>query len=97
MKRKILIFFISIYVLLFFIAIIFFTAWKIDFKNHDVLTEKYGSEFEAYYIHNNGNKIKYLSVLDYSSDYARVYYFFENKVEGEILEFIKINDRWEIK
>jgi len=97
MKRKVFIFFVSIYILLFFTAIIFFAAWKIDFKKHDMLTEKYGSEFESYYVHNNESEFKYLSVLDYSPRYARVYYFFENKTKGEILELIKTNDNWETK
>ena len=45
-KRKIINTFIFVYISIFTLAVIFFTAWRIEFIIQEKLTEKYGCEFK---------------------------------------------------
>lgn len=98
MKRKLLITLISIYIILFLTALISFTIWKIDLNRHFGLTEKYGHEFESYEVHNVDAKVDIMSVIDYSPNSARVFYYFKgNKENGSFIYYYKkVNNNWEI-
>ena len=52
-------------------------------------------EFETIYRENTMlGEIDYLKVLEYSEEYARVYYVSENRSAGDILSFVKQGDKW---
>ena len=82
---------------IFFIAILslFLIIWLAALMKCEVLTLLNREEFETIYKENTmiGN-IDYLKVLEYSEEYARVYYVSENRSAGVILSFVKQGDKW---
>ena len=61
----------------------------------EVLTLLHREEFETIYKQNTMmGEIDYLKVLEYSEEYARVYYVSENRSAGDILSFVKQGDKW---
>ncbi|MBE7052210.1 MAG: hypothetical protein E7395_06545 [Ruminococcaceae bacterium] len=75
--------------------ILFLIVWGLSILKCEILTSKYGSQFELIHQENTmiGN-IEYLKVLNYTRDTAQVYYVSENRSAGNILMFYKDNDNW---
>ena len=77
------------------IFLLFFILWIISYTKNEILTIKYGTEFvELYKMTNMIDDLDKLKVLFYSNEIAHVYYF--DIYSGNILEFLKINDKWEM-
>ena len=77
------------------IFLLFFILWIISYTKNEILTIKYGTEFvDLYKMTNMIDAVDNLKVLFYSNGIAHVYYF--DNHSGNILEFININDKWEI-
>lgn len=69
--------------------------WLAAFVKCEVLTNRYGSEFaEAYRENTMLCEPEYWKVLEYSEDFARVYYVGEDRCYGNILTFKKVNGEW---
>ena len=82
---------------IFFIAILslFLIIWLAALMKCEVLTLLHREEFETIYKQNTMmGEIDYLKVLEYSEEYARVYYVSENRSAGDILSFVKQGDKW---
>ena len=82
---------------IFFIAILslFLIIWLAALMKCEVLTLLHREEFETIYRENTMlGEIDYLKVLEYSEEYARVYYVSENRSAGDILSFVKQGDKW---
>lgn len=75
--------------------ILFLVVWGVSILKCEILTSKYGNQFEVVYQENTmiGN-IEYLKVLNYTSDTAQVYFVSENRTGGNILSFSKQNGKW---
>lgn len=69
--------------------------WGAYLLRCELLTLQYGKEFNTVYRQNTMmGDINYLKVLDYSDENARVYYVSKNRSGGDILKFIKEDDKW---
>ena len=81
-------------VLICILTIVLFSLLFPLFKN-EILTLKYGSEFFGLQKATNMiDDVKYLKVLFYSKEIARVYYF--DIYGGDIIEFIKQDNKWKM-
>jgi hypothetical protein len=77
------------------ILIIVLISWLFPFVKNEILTLRYGSEFFGLQKATNMiDDVKYLKVLYYSKEIARVYYF--DIYGGDIIEFIKQDNKWEM-
>ena len=77
------------------IIILFFVVWSVAILKCEILTYKYGNQFKTIYKENTMmGEIDFLKVLNYSNDTARVYFVSKNRVAGDILIFLKENDKW---
>jgi len=77
------------------IIILFCVVWGISVLKCEILTYRYGEQFKTVYKENSMmGEIDYLKVLDYSNNYARVYYVSKNRAAGNILVFMKENAKW---
>ena len=77
------------------IFLIFFIYWIFSYIKNEILTIKYGTEFTGLYkMTNMIDDVDKLKVIFYSNEIAHVYYFDINS--GNILDFNKINDKWEM-
>ncbi len=78
-------------ILLVFISV-FFLYWLCSLVRCEILTVKYGEEFIGLEMQTNMiGPATSLKVLEYSEEYARVYYKDEG---GFVFEFYKNNDVW---
>lgn len=60
-----------------------------------VLTIMHGKEFETAYTENTMiGDIDYLRILEYSENFAKVYYVSKNRSGGNVLSFKKENGKW---
>lgn len=85
----------AIMFLILFIVLLFFVIWGAAWVKCEFLTYRYGANFDSIYKENTMlDEIEYLKVLDYSENYARVYYVSKNHSGGDILLFKKENDIW---
>ena len=79
------------------LLILLILFWDIPILKCEILTYKYGYQFDTIYQENtNFDKIEYLKVLEYSDTNTRVYYVTENRATGEILNFSKRNGEWKM-
>lgn len=75
--------------------IIFLVIWLFSLTKCEVLTIMHGNEFSEVYKENTMiSEIDYLKVLNYSDNFARVYYVSEDRSNANILIFIKESDVW---
>ena len=64
----------------------------------EVLTNRYGTEFQELYKDNTMlDEIDYLKVLGYTDDTARIYYVAKDRSSGNILVFGNENGKWSCK
>ena len=76
-------------------VISFIVIWGVSLIKCEILTYRYGKEFDTIYKANTMiGEIDYLKVLDYSDTSARVYYVSINKSGGSILRFAKKDGQW---
>lgn len=75
--------------------IVFLLVWGISVLKCEILTYKYGDQFEERYQDTNMiSSIDYIKVLSYTDDAALVYYVLEDKAAGCVLEFYEDNGKW---
>ena len=75
--------------------IIFLVIWLFSLAKCEVLTIMHGNEFSEIYKENTMiGEIDYLKVLNYSDNFARVYYVSEDRSSANILIFIRESDVW---
>jgi hypothetical protein len=79
----------------FFILLCFLIIWGISITRIEILTLIHGYEFSDSYKENTMlREQKYCKVLQYSKNYACVFYIAEDRSTGDILEFEKKNGEW---
>lgn len=79
--------------LIFFILLM--SIWGISILKCEILTYHFGKQFEGVYQENTMiGEIEYLKVLNYSNDFARVYFVSKNRTCGNVLTFSKQGDGW---
>lgn len=87
--------FIFLLIIILSLILIFTIMWGCDFARCEYLTSKYGYQFEELYKENTMiTDTEELKVIDYSDNFARVYYVSKGKTDGNILTFKKDNDKW---
>ena len=80
---------------LFFAAICLLIVWGISLGKCEIITLMHGEEFsEAYKENTMMGEQKYLKVLEYSDSQARVYYVGKDNSTGNILRFVKKENKW---
>lgn len=82
---------------IFFIAVLslFLIIWLAALMKCEVLTLLHREDLKPYIERIQWlGEIDYLKVLEYSEEYARVYYVSENRSAGDILSFVKQGDKW---
>ena len=73
--------------------VLFMLIWGIAILKCEILTYKYGYQFNTIYQENTMiGEIEYFKVLEYSDTYARVYYVSKNS--GNVLTFSKKSGEW---
>ena len=78
-----------------FIAICLLGYWMGSFMKCEVLTKKYGHQFEAFTDAVGPTEIRYCKVLNYNKRlFAEVYYVEKDREFGYIKVFIFKHDRW---
>lgn len=76
--------------------LIFLLVWGLSFGKCEILTLMHGDEFlDLYSVNEILGKQKFLKVLEYSDNSARVYYVAKDDSMANILSFIKNGDNWE--
>lgn len=69
--------------------------WLSALLRCEILTFMHYKEFNTIYQENTMmGEIDYLKILEYSDSSARVYYVSKNRAAGDILLFIKENNKW---
>lgn len=80
---------------LIFLAFVIF--WLYSYFSCELKTFKHGNEFKNLYSETGIiNSVDYLKVLDYSDDAAKIYYVSKN-TGGNIVYFMKLNNKWHLK
>ena len=73
----------------------FLIVWGASLLKCSVLTIMLGKEFETAYTENTMiGDIDYLRILEYSENFAKVYYVSKNRSGGNVLSFKKENGKW---
>ena len=75
----------------------FIVIWGISLAKCEILTLIHGNEFSTQAMYENNTMIgnmEYIKILDYTDNYARIYYVSEDKSLGNIIEFLKIDNKW---
>lgn len=79
-----------------YLIMTFFMIWLISSLRCEILTIIHGKEFpdDLYSENTMLGDTKYIKILDYSSDFARIYRVGENYSGGDILTFTKEKGKW---
>ena len=73
----------------------FLVIWGGSLEKCELLTLAHGNEFAEVYKENTMlGDMEYWKVLDYSENYARIYYVSANFLIGAVLSFTKKNGHW---
>ena len=76
--------------------IIFLFVWFVSLLKCEILTYKYGSQFEDLYKgHVMIDDVDCIKVLKYSENSATVYYISKNHRTGELVKYKKQDGKWE--
>lgn len=75
----------------------FLLVWGISMVRNEILTAKYGEQFEDEYKQINLlSGIEYLKVLSYGENKAEIYYVTSDRSSAVLLYFSRIDDKWEL-
>lgn len=89
MKKITILFLVSI--------VLFLLIWGISLAKSEVLTLIHGHEFSDPNLYKDNTMFvekRYLKVLEYSQDIARVYYVSINNLGADVLTFVKEKNQW---
>ncbi len=79
------------------IALCLFLFWAGSIIRCEILTSRYGQQFEGLYEQTHMiDEVDYWKVMEYSDSAARVYYV-TKQVYGNIITFEKQNGQWQMK
>lgn len=86
---------IAVTIIILLPIIYFLINWGSALIRCEVLTIMHGSEFgEIYKEKTMIGELDYLKVLNYSDEYAEVYYVSKHRAGGNIVSFIKEKNEW---
>ena len=84
-------------IVILFPILCFIVIWGISLAKCEILTLIHGNDFSNQAMYESNTMIgdmEYIKILDYTENYARIYYVSEDKSLGSIIEFSKIDDKW---
>lgn len=76
----------------------FLVIWGISLVKCEIITLIHKDEFSNQTLYEENTMIgdmEYIKILDYSKNYARIYYVSKGNSLGSIIGFIKSGDEWE--
>lgn len=74
----------------------FLIVWGVSLARCEILTFIHGAEFTDLYETNTMlGEQEYLKILEYSDEYAKIYYVGTDNSMGNILSFVKNGEHWD--